>query len=128
MVQIGTVDVMCKSVYIEAGVLVQNFLISSSLPIFPSRTRSIRLQTKNTFFHSLFNTFAQQQKSYLIMRFSTGLLLAAASSVMGQRFTNSSIPATESATTTSEVAPTGSAEAAQPVDLGGATLGPGASF
>ncbi|ENH69833.1 hypothetical protein FOC1_g10009336 [Fusarium oxysporum f. sp. cubense race 1] len=62
------------------------------------------------------------------MRFSTGLLLAAASSVMGQRFTNSSIPATESATTTSEVAPTGSAEAAQPVDLGGATLGPGASF
>ncbi|KAG4268014.1 hypothetical protein FPRO04_04430 [Fusarium proliferatum] len=62
------------------------------------------------------------------MRFSTGLLLAAASSVMGQRFTNSSIPATESATTTSDVAPTGSAEAAQPVDLGGANLGPGASF
>lgn len=62
------------------------------------------------------------------MRFSTGLLLAAASSVMGQRFTNSSIPATETATTTSEAAPTGSAGAAQPVDLGGASLGPGASF
>lgn len=62
------------------------------------------------------------------MRFSTGLLLAAASSVMGQRFTNSSMPATESATTTTGAAPTGSAVAAKPVDLGSAKLGPGASF
>ncbi|KAF5529995.1 hypothetical protein FMEXI_13811, partial [Fusarium mexicanum] len=62
------------------------------------------------------------------MRFSTGLLVALASSVMGQRFTNSSIPATESATTTTDAAPTGSAVAAKPVDLGSANLGPGASF
>jgi hypothetical protein len=62
------------------------------------------------------------------MRFSTGLLLAAASSVMGQRFTNSSIPATESATTTTDAAPTGSAAAAQPVDLGSAELGPNSQF
>lgn len=61
------------------------------------------------------------------MRFSSGVLLALASSVMGQRFTNSSVPATGSATTTS-LEPSASAGAPQPVDLGNAELGPGASF
>jgi len=46
---------------------------------------------------------------------------------MGQRFTNSSVPATGSATTTS-LEPSASAGAPQPVDLGSAELGPGASF
>lgn len=63
------------------------------------------------------------------MRFTPGLLLALASSVTAQRFTNSSMPATESATaTTSGVAPTGTAAGAQSVSLSGANLGPGASF
>ncbi|OBS17690.1 hypothetical protein FPOA_09423 [Fusarium poae] len=67
------------------------------------------------------------------MRFTPGLLLALASSVTAQRFTNSSIPATGSATesatgTTTELAPTSSAGPPQPVDLGNAVLGPGASF
>ncbi|KAH6977893.1 hypothetical protein EDB82DRAFT_447028 [Fusarium venenatum] len=67
------------------------------------------------------------------MRFTPGLLLALASSVTAQRFTNSSIPATGSATesatgTTTELAPTSSAGPPQPVDLSSATLGPGASF
>jgi hypothetical protein len=45
---------------------------------------------------------------------------------MGQRFTNSSIPATGTATTSLE--PSASAGPAEPVDLGDAELGPGASF
>ncbi|KAL6925335.1 hypothetical protein FSST1_002609 [Fusarium sambucinum] len=67
------------------------------------------------------------------MRFTPGLLLALASSVTAQRFTNSSIPATGSATesatgTSTDLAPTSSAGPPEPVDLNGATLGPGASF
>ncbi|KAH7252680.1 hypothetical protein BKA59DRAFT_417722 [Fusarium tricinctum] len=61
------------------------------------------------------------------MRFTSGVLLALATSVMGQRFTNSSAPATGSATTTS-LEPSASAGAPQPVDLGDAELGPGASL
>lgn len=63
------------------------------------------------------------------MRFSSGVLLALATSVMGQRFTNSSVPATGTATeTTTSLEPSASAGAPQPVDLGNAELGPGASF
>ncbi|KAM0270083.1 hypothetical protein ACHAPA_003598 [Fusarium lateritium] len=63
------------------------------------------------------------------MRFTSGLLLALATSVMGQRFTNSSVPATETATGTStSLEPTASAGAPKSVDLSNAELGPGASF
>ncbi|KAM0299337.1 hypothetical protein ACHAPM_007378 [Fusarium culmorum] len=67
------------------------------------------------------------------MRFAPGLLLALASSATAQRFTNSSIPATGSATepatgTTTSLSPTDTEVPDQPLDLGSATLGPGASF
>ncbi|WXC61850.1 hypothetical protein SNK03_007723 [Fusarium graminearum] len=67
------------------------------------------------------------------MRFAPGLLLALASSATAQRFTNSSIPATGSATepatgTTSSLSPTDTQVPDQPLDLGSANLGPGASF
>ncbi|RGP76008.1 hypothetical protein FSPOR_402 [Fusarium sporotrichioides] len=62
------------------------------------------------------------------MRFTPGLLLALASSISAQRFTNSSVPATESATTTGTALPTESAGAPQPVDLSSAKLGEGCSF
>ncbi|QPC74457.1 hypothetical protein HYE68_005209 [Fusarium pseudograminearum] len=67
------------------------------------------------------------------MRFAPGLLLALASSATAQRFTNSSIPATGSATepatgTTTSLSPTDTQVPDQPLDLGSANLGPGASF
>jgi hypothetical protein len=62
------------------------------------------------------------------MRFTPGLLLALASSISAQRFTNSSVPATESATTTGTALPTESAGAPKPVDLGDAQLGAGCAF
>ncbi|KPA46045.1 hypothetical protein FLAG1_01136 [Fusarium langsethiae] len=62
------------------------------------------------------------------MRFTPGLLLALASSISAQRFTNSSVPATESATTTGTALPTESAGAPEPIDLGNAQLGAGCGF
>ncbi|RBR08912.1 uncharacterized protein FIESC28_10092 [Fusarium coffeatum] len=64
------------------------------------------------------------------MRFTPGLLLALASSVAAQRFTNSSTPVTElsTATGTETAIPSSSAGPPAPVDLADADLGPGASL
>lgn len=64
------------------------------------------------------------------MRFSLALLGALAPSVLAQgvRFTNTSTPAITTTEATSSSPTSTDAPVSEPVDLGSASLGPGASF